>query len=113
MKNTSKAAAILGSIKSDKKAASSRKNGKKGGRPPEPKKTWTFETNSITATLKKNGLMLENWNCNQGSVSGRKILIVGATEMPNDNNIEYFTDILKHGRDGMEIRVIHTGVKVL
>ena len=33
MKNTSKAAAILGSIKSDKKSASSRENGKLGGRP--------------------------------------------------------------------------------
>lgn len=34
-RNIKKAAAILGSIKSPKKAASSRENGKKGGRPRE------------------------------------------------------------------------------
>lgn len=32
----------------------------------------------------KEGLILENWHCNQGAVSGRKILISGEKELPND-----------------------------
>ena len=105
----SKAAAALGSIKSPRKSASSRENGKLGGRPKT--KTWKWDTNNITAKLSPKGLILENWNCNQGAVSGRKILISGEKELPNDANIQRYSEILKQGAAD-NIIVLRTGAKV-
>jgi len=100
------------------KKESSRENGKKGGRPKletivsrNTTEVWSWETNSLTAKLSPRGLILENWNCNQGTVSGRKILIVGEKELPNDNNIQYYYDTLKRGAAD-NIVVLRTGAMV-
>ncbi|MFA5643876.1 MAG: hypothetical protein WC949_04930 [Candidatus Paceibacterota bacterium] len=108
------AAATLGRIKSEKKAASSREYGK-GGRPKLETvvvrnniERWSWETNSLTAKLSPRGLILENWNCNQGAISGRKILIIGEKELPDDHNIQHYCDILKYGAAD-NIVVLRTG----
>lgn len=111
------AAAIMGSAKSGKKTASSRENGKLGGRPKFETKTWKWETNSITAKLSPKGLILENWNCNQGAVSGRKILLIGATSIPTDSDIQLFSEILKGAGDEYyinkyNIQMMRKGAKV-
>jgi len=87
-----------------------RENGKRGGKPKFETRTWKWESNTITAKLSPKGLILENWNCNQGAVSGRKILIGGEKELPNDANIEKYSEILKHGDNN--IAVLRKGIKV-
>jgi hypothetical protein len=74
-------------------------------------KTWEYGTNFITAKITPKGLILENWTCNPGAVTGRKILIRGEKELPNDANIQLYSEILRHG-DADNIVVLRTGIKI-
>jgi hypothetical protein len=74
-------------------------------------RTWQWGTNFITAKITRKGLILENWTCNPGAVSGRKILIRGEKELPTDSTIQLYSEILKHG-NADNIVVLRTGIKV-
>lgn len=74
-------------------------------------RTWMRNSNFITAKLFSKGLILQNWTCNQGAVSGRKILIKGEKELPTNETIQLYSEILQHG-DADNIVVLRTGIKV-
>ena len=74
-------------------------------------RTWRWRGCYITAKLSPKGLILQNWTCHQGAVSGRKILIKGEKEIPSDATIQLYSEILQHG-DADNIIVLHKGIKV-
>jgi len=79
-------------------------------------KIWKWDTNSISAKISKKGLILENWNCNQCMISGRKILLLGTTALPSDNNIEQYINIIRAAyevKNKYNIKILRWGARVL
>lgn len=100
----SDAAAALGSISTPKKAASSRENGKLGGRPKAEVFEMNWETNGFKAWQTKKGVVVEIWNRNQGMYTGRKALLPGKTALPTENDWQNYLEAAKYPESSITIR---------
>ena len=96
---TSQAAATLGSIKSDRKAASSRENGKMGGRPPKGESMPEFPHDTETLIAVYKNAFTTYLQCGGHSKAERNLRIAG----------KYLAEIRRRGLDVPEGKGVFNG----
>jgi hypothetical protein len=70
------------------------------------KKDW--DTNGIEAHTTGKGVVVENWNINQGCVSGSKILIIGGS-LPTEADLETYFERIKNPEMFPNVRILRKG----
>lgn len=72
-----------------------------------------WETNGLAVKITARGVLIQNWNANQGCVSGRKVLVRGLFSLPTDSDWEVYSNYLYGGAEDDKVKVIRKGYMVL
>jgi len=67
-----------------------------------------WDTNGFKAHASKQGIVIENWNINQGCLTDRKVLIVGGS-MPTDDDWMLHLDKLRYAEEIDNVRILRKG----